>query len=147
MHFGDVSAAIEASGTYEAPRQAHSEQALLAYTDRMHKIIADWDLEGCHKWVPLIDGKQVCLTDCTLGTRMCLVAVFVLHLYCTLKHVAVQIVSLLALSRPGPVVGKMTVLARRWQYAHVERHAKSQKGPVPAGLEKYLQQQHAQSGL
>eukprot|EP00892_Ulva_mutabilis_P012671 jgi/Ulvmu1/9777/UM056_0017.1 len=111
MHYGDVSAAIESSGQYEAPHRAHNEQELLAYTERMNKIIADWDLEGCHSWAPLINGKQI--------------------------------VSLLGLSKPGPLVGKMTALARKWQYAHVERHSKSEKGPVPPELEDYLQGEHA----
>lgn len=59
MHYGDVANAIETSGHYEAPVGAHNQQELLAYTDRMTKVIADWDLEGCHSWIPLIDGKQV----------------------------------------------------------------------------------------
>lgn len=59
MHYGDVSANIEASRTYEAPVGSHSEAELLAYTNRLNKVIVDWDLEGCSTWVPLIDGKQV----------------------------------------------------------------------------------------
>lgn len=56
-----------------------------------------------------------------------------------------QIVKLLGLPKPGPVVGKMTALARRWQYAHVERHTKSAKGPVPPELEEFLKKEHAKA--
>ena len=83
-HYGDVSQNIEDSGVYEAPRSVHSESDLLAFTDRMNQLIADWGLAECHAWVPLIDWKQVCLRSETFHINIIAVCVekcCELHLY------------------------------------------------------------------
>jgi fatty acid desaturase len=36
-----------------------------------------------------------------------------------------QIVSILGLGKPGPVVGKLTAAARDWQYSHPAHHPKA----------------------
>ena len=56
-----------------------------------------------------------------------------------------QIVSLLGLDKPGPEIGKVSMLARRWQFAYVVRHAKAEKVAAPPELDQYLKEQHAQA--
>ena len=60
----------------------------------------------------------------------------------------VQLVSVLGLEKPGPVVGKLAALARDWQFSHPEFHprvlqeAEPQSLP-PDALVEYMRAEYA----
>lgn len=64
------------------------------------------------------------------------------------QQLAVQIVTALELGQPGPVLGKLTALAKRWQYANVDRQgATNGSGTAdepPAELVQYLKERMGQ---
>jgi hypothetical protein len=33
--------------------------AMSNMSDKLHSLVQQWKLEGCHEWPPLLDGKQV----------------------------------------------------------------------------------------
>jgi hypothetical protein len=69
----------------------------------------------------------------------------------SINHLAawlcLQIVQVLGMDKPGPVVGKLAVLAREWQFMHTEFHpdalkAWEQPSLPPDALVEYLKQEH-----